>query len=54
MEIRRHHLVYRPPIVIDSRMKPGYPAELKVREDVSDLVDRRWNEYFPQGTKWSR
>ena len=45
----RHHVSYRPPVVIDARMKPGYPAELIVRPDVADLVTRRWDEYFPRG-----
>jgi len=48
-EVRRHHLAYRGPIVIDARMKPGYPDELIVREDVAESVDKRWREYFPQG-----
>jgi 4-hydroxybenzoate decarboxylase subunit C len=48
--VRRHHLAYRAPIVIDARMKPGYPAELVVRPDIAALVTRRWHEYFPQGT----
>src|SRR5919205_668989 len=47
-ELHRHHLCYRAPIVIDARMKPGYPAELVVRPDIAELVDRRWREYFPQ------
>jgi 4-hydroxybenzoate decarboxylase subunit C len=47
--VLRHHLAYRAPIVIDARMKPGYPAELLVREDITALVDRRWPEYFPAG-----
>ncbi|MDT7541487.1 MAG: 4-hydroxybenzoate decarboxylase subunit [Acidobacteriota bacterium] len=48
-EVRRHHLAYRAPIVIDARMKPGYPDELFVRPDIAELVDRRWDEYFPSG-----
>src|SRR6185503_11519219 len=44
--VRRHHLSYTGPIVIDARTKPGFPAELKVREDIAELVDRRWREYF--------
>ena len=44
--IRRHHLVYKAPIVIDARTKPGFPAELIVRDDIAQLVDRRWKEYF--------
>ena len=47
--VNRHHLSYRAPLVIDARMKPGYPAELIVRPDIAALVDRRWREYFPQG-----
>ncbi|MGN7455171.1 UbiD family decarboxylase [Paenibacillus pasadenensis] len=46
-DARRHHLAYRLPIVIDARMKPGYPDELFPREDIVQLVDRRWKEYFP-------
>ena len=47
--VNRHHLVYKAPIVIDARTKPGFPDELIVREDIARLVDRRWREYFPQG-----
>lgn len=43
----RHHIAYKLPIVIDARMKPGYPDELFPREDIVRLVDRRWSEYFP-------
>jgi 3-polyprenyl-4-hydroxybenzoate decarboxylase len=48
-EVYRHHLAYRAPIVIDARMKPGYPEELVVRPDIAELVGHRWDEYFPQG-----
>ena len=47
--VQRHHLMYRMPIVIDARTKPGFPKELIVREDVAQLVDKRWHEYFPKG-----
>jgi len=47
--VRRHHLSYRAPVVIDARMKPGYPAELVVRPDIGALVERRWRDYFPAG-----
>ncbi|MGI8996855.1 MAG: 4-hydroxybenzoate decarboxylase, partial [Pyrinomonadaceae bacterium] len=47
--IVRHHLAYKGPIVIDARMKPGYPDELIVRPDIAALVERRWPEYFPRG-----
>jgi UbiD family decarboxylase len=43
----RQHLVFSGPIVIDARMKTGFPDELIVRDDIRDLVDRRWKEYFP-------
>lgn len=43
----RQHVSFTPPIVIDARMKPGYPAELLVKPETADLVDRRWREYFP-------
>jgi menaquinone biosynthesis decarboxylase len=51
-KVVRHHLSYTAPIVIDARMKPGYPAELIVRSDVAALVDSRWREYFPLGEDW--
>jgi len=48
--VRRHHISYSLPLVIDARMKPGYPDELIVRPDIGELVTRRWREYFPQGS----
>ena len=45
-KIIRHHLAYHAPVVIDARMKPGYPDELIVRPDIAALVERRWREYF--------
>jgi UbiD family decarboxylase len=47
--LRRHHISYSLPLVIDARMKPGYPDELIVRPDIAELVTRRWREYFPVG-----
>ncbi len=44
--VRNNHIGYTAPIVIDARMKPWYPAEVEVREDIKKLVDERWNEYF--------
>jgi 3-polyprenyl-4-hydroxybenzoate decarboxylase len=51
VSVQRHHLVYKTPIVIDARTKPGFPDELIVRDDIRELVDRRWQEYFPRGLK---
>lgn len=48
----RHHLAYRAPLVIDARTKPGFPAELNTRQDIAELVDRRWREYFPRDENW--
>jgi 3-polyprenyl-4-hydroxybenzoate decarboxylase len=45
----RHHLAYSGPIIIDARTKPGFPDELVVRDDIRELVDDRWREYFPNG-----
>jgi UbiD family decarboxylase len=47
--VRRHHISYTAPLVIDARMKPGFPDELVVRPDIGELVTRRWREYFPRG-----
>lgn len=47
VEVRNNHIGYEAPVVIDSRMKPWYPAEVEVRADIAELVDRRWREYFP-------
>jgi 3-polyprenyl-4-hydroxybenzoate decarboxylase len=47
-KVIRHHLAYTGPIVIDARTKPGFPKELIVRDDIAELVSRRWREYFPQ------
>jgi 3-polyprenyl-4-hydroxybenzoate decarboxylase len=48
VEVVENHLSYVSPIVIDARMKPWYPKELEVREDIAKLVDGRWWEYFPK------
>ena len=45
-QVKRHHIGYELPLVIDARMKPGYPDELFPREDIVKLVDSRWSEYF--------
>lgn len=50
-QVDRHHLSYRFPIVIDARMKPGYPDELFPREDIVNKVDERWNKYVPGGIR---
>jgi len=47
--VARNHLVRTPPIAIDARMKPSYPAELFVDAATAATVGRRWSEYFPAG-----
>ena len=46
VKLINNHISYTAPIVIDSRMKPWYPKEVEVREDIGQLVDSRWGEYF--------
>ena len=46
-EVRRHHLRYTAPVVIDARMKRSYPPEVEPLPETVALVDRRWKEYFP-------
>lgn len=49
IKIVNNHITYTAPVVIDARMKPWYPAEVEVRDDIAKLVDERWREYFPKG-----
>jgi UbiD family decarboxylase len=45
----RNQLARTAPILIDARMKPGYPEELFCDSATAATVDRRWSEYFPAG-----
>ena len=49
VELYQNHPSYTPPILIDARMKPGYPEELCCDEATRELVESRWSEYFPGG-----
>ncbi len=49
VELVHHHPAFTPPILIDARMKPGYPEELFCDPDTAATVERRWREYFPAG-----
>jgi 3-polyprenyl-4-hydroxybenzoate decarboxylase len=44
-----NHLAYSAPIVIDARLRPGFPAELACDPAVARKVSDRWREYFPAG-----
>ena len=46
VSLKNNHIGYTSPIVIDARMKPWYPKEVVVRDDIAKMVDRRWSEYF--------
>lgn len=41
----RHKPKYKLPILIDARMKPGYPDELEVDPKIKNVVDSKWKEY---------
>ena len=43
----RNHLAYSGPVVIDARLKAGFPKELSCDPETAALVTRRWSEYFP-------
>jgi UbiD family decarboxylase len=47
----RNHLSYKPPILIDARLKPGFPDELFCDEATASTVTERWREYFPSGVE---
>ena len=47
--LERNHVVFTPPVAIDARMKPWYPAEVSCDPETADLVTGRWREYFPYG-----
>jgi len=45
----RNHLSYSPPVLVDARLRPGFPAELFCDPETARTVERRWAEYFPEG-----
>jgi UbiD family decarboxylase len=47
----RNHVSYTPPILIDARLKPGFPDELFCDEATAKTVTERWREYFPSGVE---
>jgi hypothetical protein len=47
--IVRNQIAYEGPIIIDARLKPGFPRELETRDDTAALVSSRWKEYSPGG-----
>ena len=49
VELRRLHPSFEAPVLIDARLKPGFPDELFCDEETARTVERRWKEYFPDG-----
>jgi 3-polyprenyl-4-hydroxybenzoate decarboxylase len=51
-KVVRNHVCFGEPILIDARLKPEFPDELECSEEISELVTKRWKEYFPSGSPW--
>jgi len=49
VSLERNHVAFTPPVAIDARMKPWYPAEVSCDPETAELVTSRWREYFPYG-----
>jgi 3-polyprenyl-4-hydroxybenzoate decarboxylase len=49
IDLVRRHVSYTAPVVIDARLKPGFPDELFADPETASRVTERWNEYFPGG-----
>lgn len=45
----RNHVARGAPILIDARLKPGFPEELFCDRETAARVTERWKEYFPGG-----
>jgi UbiD family decarboxylase len=43
--VQHNKIVYDGPIIVDARMKSIYPDVVEPREDIVQLVSKRWNEY---------
>ena len=48
-ELVRNHVAFVAPVVIDARLRAGFPDELSCRPDIAARVSDRWSEYFPDG-----
>ena len=49
VEVTRNHVAFGAPVVVDARVKPGFPDELFADPETAATVERRWREYFPGG-----
>jgi 3-polyprenyl-4-hydroxybenzoate decarboxylase len=50
-EVVRNHLCREAPILLDARLKPGFPEELFPDAATRETVTARWREYFPSGVE---
>lgn len=41
-----NHLLRRGPLLVDARTKPSYPPQVAPDRETTNLVSRRWDEYF--------
>ena len=51
VRLHRNSVAYDPPVVIDARLRPGFPEELSASPEIAERVTRRWREYFPSGVE---
>ncbi len=49
VQLQRLHPSFEPPVLIDARLKPGFPDELFCDEHTASTVEHRWRDYFPDG-----
>lgn len=49
IDLLHSHVAFEAPLVIDARMRPGYPEELFCDEDTASKVSQDWATYFPGG-----
>ena len=46
-----NHVAFELPVVLDARLRPGFPEELVCSPEIAEQVSRRWREYFPDGVE---
>jgi len=52
--IERNHVCFGPPLLIDARLKPGFPKELSCDPGTAARVSERWKDYFPPAAwRWA-
>ena len=49
VELQGLHPSFQAPVLVDARLKPGFPDELFCDESTARTVESRWKEYFPDG-----